>query len=140
MASSEIMQLLAALGVVAALLWFFRRWDERQIDAALKNKYPAPPTSPKRLLTWEEKKASLEDALERAHSTTDTQDFMPFVGYLAAMSLGFRWLGWTGVLLGIPVGALLYYLIKAWMGRGRTKAARVLADHLGKDRSGSFPS
>lgn len=140
MTDAEIMQLLAALGAVAVLLWFFQRWDERRMDAALKNKYPDHPTSPERLLTWDEKKASLEDDLKRAHSTTDAQDFMPFVGYLAAMSLGFRWMGWTGVLLGIPVGALLYYLIKAWIGRGRTKAARALADHLGKNRGDSFHS
>lgn len=138
MTAAETMQLLGGFAIVGALLWSFQRWDERRMDRALKEKYPnrVPVVHP---LSWDEKRVQLERALERAHETTDTQDFMPFVGYLAAMSLGFRWLGWAGVLGGIPVGAVLYYLIKTWMGRDRTKAARALADHLGKDRGGNFP-
>lgn len=130
MTSSEIAQLLAAIGIVGALLWSLARWDERRMNRALKMKYPdqAMGEQSHRLLTWDEKKSSLEEQLKRAHATTDTQDFIPYVGVMVAMALGYRFLGWIGSLLAIPFGVAVFYLIRAWFNRGRAKAARALLD------------
>lgn len=140
MTAAETTQLLAAFAIVGVLLWALKSWDERRINKAIAKRYPQPIVAPppRQLLSWEEKKQILEDDLGRAHQTNDTQDFMPFVGYLVAMSLGYRWLGWVGVLVGVPIGAALYYLIRAWIRRGRAKAARALAEHLQKDRSRTY--
>lgn len=140
MTSSELAQLLAAVGIVGVLLWGLARWDERRMNHALKMKYPnrAMGEQSNRLLTWDEKKSSLEETLKRSHATTDTQDFMPYVGVMVAMALGYRFLGWIGSLLAIPFGVAFFYLIRAWFNRGRAKAARALAEHLSQDRDKSY--
>ncbi len=140
MTAAETTQLLSALVIVGVLLWALKSWDEHRVNRSIAKRYPKPTVAPppRHPLSWEQQKQILEDDLQRAHQTNDTQDFMPFVGYLAAMSLGYRWLGWLGIFVGIPIGAALYYIIRAWIRRGRSKAARALADHLEKDRSRTF--
>lgn len=140
MTSAEVAQLLTALAIVGLVLWALKAWDERRINKAIAKRYPQPIAAPppRKPLSWEEQKQILEDDLQRAHQTNDTQDFMPYVGYLVAMSLGYRWFGWAGVLVGVPIGAALYFVIRAWVRRGRYKAAKALADHLQKDRHQSF--
>jgi len=138
--TTEDLLLVAAFAGGAIGLWMLKRWDERRMDHLAQIKFPkATSNNPlQKKLTWEQKKQELEQELKRAHSISDGQALAPYAGFLLGLAVGFRFFGGIGLLFGIPLGIVAYYLVKAWVSRGRAKAAKALADHLGSDRGGSY--